>query len=252
MNVEQLTNDEAILGYDYPVEVKAYNAGKQLIPTAATITIKCGDKEASSDVLGLSVFPGTVTTIVDAATMTLDTFGTMTYMVATALLPNLSENYVMQVEYTVGGIKEKATFLFDVVLNALKCSVLDADLKAYSPQISVELWPGDDMPPNYDGQIQEAFKIVKRGIKDKGKRPTMLIDGSQVRELVILKTFEMLCFDFAKAATPTDIWWARYLKYAEMYKAMFACLEIKYDEDQSGTIEMDEKKETLGQIFLQR
>ena len=61
----------------------------------------------------------------------------------------------------------------------------------------------------------------------------------------------MLCFDFAKAATPTDIWWARYQKYAEMYRAMFDGLDIKYDEDQSGTIEQQEEK-ALGQITLER
>lgn len=251
MNVEILTNNEAVLGYDYPVEVKAYAGGAQTIPTAATVTIKVGDKEATSDVLGSDIFPGTVTTIVDAVAMTIDDCGTMTYSVPAAQLTVLAENYVLSVEYTVGGVKQKAVFLFDLVLNQLKCNVLDADLQAYSPQISAEMWPADDAPANYDGQIQEAFKIVKRGIKDKGKRPAMLIDGSQVRELVILKTFEMLCFDFAKAATANDIWWMRYQKYAEMYKAMFAGLNIKYDEDQSGTIEPEEK-ETLGQITFQR
>jgi hypothetical protein len=90
---------------------------------------------------------------------------------------------------------------------------------------------------------------VERAIRDKGRRPHMLIDGNQVRELVILKTFEMICFDFAK--TPEDIWWARYQKYHEAYEAAFAKLVIKYDEDESGAIDADEK-ESLGGIDLIR
>jgi hypothetical protein len=231
MNVEVLTDDQAVEGYDYPIEIKVYSAGVQLKPSSATIVIKDSDGDE----------------ILASTAMTVNgTTGTMTYTLALAKLDTLWENALIEIEYTVSSVKYRAVFFFDCVLNALKCNVTDTDLKAYAPLLADQIWSTET---NYSTQILEAFRQVARAIKDKGRRPHMLIDGNQVRELVILRTLEMICFDFSKASE--DIWWNKYQKYHEAFEAAFAKLIIKYDEDESGAIDTDEE-EGLGQIDLLR
>lgn len=224
MKVEILTEDQAIIDIAYPVEVKVYEAGVQLKPASATLTAKDPDGNEVRAAIAMTVN---------------STSGTMTYTIIAGLMDTLWENAILEIAYVMGtggsAVTYAALFFFDVVLNALKCNVIDADLKAYSPKLASLIWATQT---TYDTQIQEAFRLVKRLIKDKGRRPAMILDGAQVRELVILKSFEMICMDFAKA--PDDIWWLRYQKYAELFKAQFDGLRIKYDEDESGTIDTDE------------
>jgi len=231
MKVEILTEDQAVKGLAYPVEIKAFDAGAQLVPTSAAITVKDPDGDE----------------IVTAAAMTIDGNGTMTYSLAATYTATLWENAVIEVSYVVSSVTYKAVFLFDVVLCQLKPTVVDSDLQNYFPQLADEIWEHE---ANYDKQIQEAFRLVKRDVKDKGRRPAMLIDGMQVRELIILKTFELVFFEFAK--NQEDIWWKRYEEMKGQYRERFDKLSIKYDEDEDQVIDEDEKAGALGQITLQR
>jgi len=229
--VEILTEDQAVKGLDYPIEVKVYEGGTQKVPSSATITVKnpSGTKQ------------------VEDQSMSIDENGTMTYTFSSSKTTKLWENAVIEISYVISSVTYKAVFFFDVVLNKLKCSVIDADLKNYFPKLANLIWSEQQ---NYDKQIQEAFRLVKRDIKDKGRRPAMLIDGMQIRELIILKTFELIFFDFAKKEE--DVWYLRYEEVKNGYRDRFDRLNILYDKDESGLIEEDEKKEVLGQIDLDR
>lgn len=228
--VEILTENEAVKSLAYPIEVKVYEAGVQVTPTSATITVKN---------------PGGTAQVEDQ-TVTI-TSGTMTYSLTNTYTGTLWENAIIELSYVVNSIAYKAIFLFDVVLNRLKCNIIDTDLKDYFPALAAEIW---SIQTNYDKQIQEAFNIVKRDIKDKGKRPHMLIDGSQIRECLILKTFELIFFAFAK--TEEDIWWNRYMMVKEKYDDRFSKLVIKYDIDENGLIDSDERKVIVSQVKLVR
>ncbi len=228
--VEILTENEAVKSFAYPIEVKVYEAGVQLTPTSATIMVKNPG--------------GTAQVEDDAVTIT---SGTMTYSLIATYTATLWENAVIELSYIVSSVTYKAIFLFDVVLNRLKCNIIDQDLKDYMPALAAEIW---SVQTNYDKQIQEGFNIVKRDIKDKGRRPHMLIDGSQIRECLILKTFELIFFAFAK--TEEDIWWNRYLMTKEKYEERFSKLVIKYDADEDGQIDSDERKVNISQLELKR
>jgi len=226
----KLSEDQAPRDAAFPIEAKVYSAGTQVKPTSATVTVRDPDG----------------TEILAATAMTIETAGTLTYLLAAAKTADLWESAVIEINYTIATVVYRATFFFDVVITPLACDVVDNDLKAYFPLLADEIWTGTT---SYSGQIAEAFNAVKRLIKDKGKRPSMLIDGSQVRELVIIKTFEMIFFNFSK--DPEDVWWKRYIAYHDLFTARFAALQIKYDEDESGTIETDEQQR-LGQLTLIR
>lgn len=231
--VEILTDDQAVKGYAYPIEVKVYSAGTQIVPTSATIDIYDPDSTA----------------VITDGTVGVAVAGTMTYSLESTYLDTLWESARMEIDYVIATVHYKAVFFFDCVLNALKCSVIDADLKAYAPRLAAEIWSVQS-PANYSVQILEAFSQVKRAIKDKGRRPHMLIDGAQVRELVILKALSMICFDLSRSTE--DIWWARYLKLAEEYATAFSRLVVKYDSDESGDISSDEQGGNMSQPTLER
>jgi len=231
MKVEILTENEATQGLPFPVEVKIYENGTQIIPTSATITIKSPSGE----------------TIINEAEMTINQAGTLSYTISANLLLTLWENALIEVNYVANDKSFKSIFYFDVVICPLKPTVTDTDLKTYFPQLGEEIWAGET---NYDKQIQEAFRIIKRDIKNKGRRPSMLLDGTQIRELLILKAFELIFFDFAKSEG--DIWWKRYEEVKEKYKTTFENLLIKYDQDEDSLIDSSEKAASLGQIVLER
>ena len=231
MLVEQLTEDQVVQDKTYPIEVKVYEGGVQKVPSSATITVK--------DAAG--------TALVTAQAVSVAISGTMTYTLPAANTADLIEDGIIELTYIISAITYLAVFLYDVVLNKLKPTIIDQDLKNYAPQLADEIWSEQT---NFDTQIQEAFRVIKRNIKDKGRRPHMLIDGSQLREVHIIKTMELIYFDFSKAVN--DIFWEKYLVMKERYGELFDKLAIKYDSDEDGLIEEDERKEVLGQITLQR
>ena len=220
MIVWKLAEDQALRGAAYPIEIRAYENGSPLIPSVATITVfEPGGNELVKDAV-MTINPAT---------------GAMTYTLAAIHTAALGEEYMGEPSCTVGGAVHKCLFFFDVVLQKLVANVTDDDLKAYFPQLGDELWAEET---GFAGQIEEAFRQIKRLIRDKGRRPALLLDGSQVRELVIIKTFEMIFFNFARTAD--DIWWARHEKYRALFEKRFEELRIKYDADESGTFGPDE------------
>jgi hypothetical protein len=231
MKVEILTEDQAVKALPYPIEVKAFEGGTQLLPSSASITVKD---------------PNGAAQVTDQA-MSIDGSGTMTYTLAAEKTSTLWENAIIEISYVVSSLTYKAVFHFDVVLCQIKPAVVDADLKNYFPQLAQEIWADET---NYDKQIQEAFRIIKRDIKDKGRRPAMLIDGMQIRELLVIKAFELIFFEFAKSEE--DIWWKRYEEMKARYNERFDKLVIKYDQDEDMLIDEDEKIGSLGQITLER
>lgn len=229
--VEILTDNEAVKSYDYPIEVKVYLGGTQAVPSSATITVKSpsGTKQVEDQVVSIA---GS---------------GTMTYTLDSAYTADLWENALIEIEYVISSITYKMVRLFDVVLNKLKSSVLDSHLKDYYPLLADEIWSGET---NYDDQIQEAFLEVKRDIKDRGRRPAMIIDGEQIRELIIAKAFEIIFFSMIKEEG--DKWFIRHEKEAQRYKDKITKLLIHYDVDESGTIEEEERRLSISQIQMKR
>jgi hypothetical protein len=233
MNVEVLTEDQAVRGLDYPIEIKVYAAGVQIKPSSATITVQGNDG---------SVWVNAAASTVNSST------GTITYTLDEDYTGTLAENCIIQIVYIVSSVSYQGTFLFDVVIQPLRLNVIDADLTAYEPRLADGKWSSQT---NFDAQIQEAFRVIKRDIKNKGKRPVLIIDGAQVRELIILKTFEIIFLSWIKATG--DIFQVKQEKYYEKYGLALEAIILKYDENESGTIEAKyEDQEAFGQPMLRR
>ena len=96
MKTEILTEDQAVKSDDFPIELKVYEAGTQLIPTSATITIRDPD--------------GTI--IIDAVAVSIAAGGTMTYTLLAAKTATLWENAIIDIDYVVSTVTYKCVRFF--------------------------------------------------------------------------------------------------------------------------------------------
>lgn len=231
--VEILTENKAVLGLDYPIEIKIYRDGEQITPTSVTLTIKDPD--------------GTVQ--VDETAITPNGNGTMSYDLAAASTAALWENAWMELSYTDEASKtQKQIFYFDVVNNRLGCAVITADLEKLHPQLLDEIWSGQS-PANFSPQIQVARADVDRDLVDRGFRPDLLVDSRQTMELVRSKTLENVCRDFIKQEN--DRWHILWMVYKTEYEDRLVKFKFTYDKDEDTMVDEGDK-ESFGQLQLER
>jgi hypothetical protein len=231
MITAKLTDDEAVKDIAFPVEFKAFDAGAQVAPASASLSFYDPDGNA----------------VISAQAMTIDGAGTATYLIAADDLDTLWENARIEILYVVNGVSYYHKDFVDVVLSKLTPVVNDDDLRAFYPDIRDEIF---DEQANYTPQIDAAFRLIKRDIKNKGRRPCMLFDSDQIREMTIYRAFEIIFRAFAKQ--PDDIWYIRANEAKSMYEALLGAMLIVYDADEDGIITEDEKKIQLDRMIFVR
>lgn len=223
-----LTEDQARKDADYPVEVTVYSDGASVTPSSATVTVTDPDGTDQIDAESMSIASNV-----------------LTYTLDSAETDTLWENAFLKIDVTISSVVYRFTFIFDVVLNVLYPVISDTDLQGHYPKIDDDKFTDET---SYTRQIEEAWIEVKRDIKNKGRRPHMLIDGSQLREVHLTRTLEIICDSFAK--DEEDIWWTRKLEFKERYSRLMSEMIIKYDADEDGIITEDENLVSLGQIVM--
>lgn len=231
MITAKLTDDEAVKGIAFPVEFKAFDAGAQVVPASASLSFFDSDGNA----------------VISAQAMTIDAAGTATYTIPADDLNALMENARIEILYVVNGVSIYHKDFVDVVRSKLTPVVTDDDLRAFYPDIRDEIF---DEQANYAPQIDAAFQLIKRDIKNKGRRPSMLFDADQIREMLIYRTFDLIFRAFAKQ--PDDIWYIRAEQAKSMYEALLSAMLIVYDADEDGIITEDEKKVQLDRMIFVR
>jgi len=212
----ELLNNEALYEASYTPEIKVSVDGVLTAPSAATLTLynPSGEAVVSARVCAISAAK------VITATFTSDE------------VDDLTEDWRLLLSYTISAVVYQVNFLFDVCRIVLVNPVTDADLIKLHPDLASERWAGQT---TFTPQIEKAFADIKRKLKERGKRARMMIDASQIKDLIVCHALELVFFDFAKSTE--DIWWNRYLKRAEQFNADFENLHIAYDSDESGTID---------------
>jgi len=220
MHSVKLLNNEALYLADYTPIIEIYVDGVLTAPTAATLSLFTPyNVEKVTD---------RICTISAAKKISAVFTGTGT----TPEIDLLGVDYQLLLKYTIGGVVHITNFLFDNVRTPITCSVTDADLQKFIPELQGDKW---DNQSTFVPQIERSFEDIKRKLKERGRRASMMIDGSQIRDLVIDHALEIIFFDFAKA--PDDIWWIKYLKKAEKFQSDFENLHIAYDTDEGGGVD---------------
>lgn len=224
-HVVKLLDNEAIYEDTYTVEFELYVDGVLTAPSSATLSMWT---------------PGNTQKVTDAACTINNTTKRISYTVTSTLMENLEEDYRLQLSYVVSSVTYKDNRLFDVVRFKIKCDVVDKDLEPVHPDLAGDLWNGKT---TYATQIEEAFRRVKEDIKNFGNRPHLMVDGSQVKDLVIHKALAIIFEDFAKS--PDDIWEFRAKRENERYTALLGRVELRMDTDEDKVIDTKKRFNTI-------
>jgi hypothetical protein len=218
MHSVKLTNSEALFDSSYIPEIKVWVDGVLTAPSSATLSMywSNGDEKVTDRACTINGTTKAITATFTAAERYTDT----------------DEDYRLLLKYVISGTTYQANFLFDDCLTPLNCSVVDADLLKYSPELADNRWNNET---TFSKIIERAFDDIRRRLKEKGRRASLMVDGQQINDLVVTHTLELIYFDFAKA--DNDIWWIKYMKMAERFQAEFDNLHLKYDEDEGGEVD---------------
>ncbi|OQY13972.1 MAG: hypothetical protein B6I31_00060 [Desulfobacteraceae bacterium 4572_19] len=215
MNSIKLLSNEVVFGKGTTAQFQYYVNGVATTPTSGKITLYNPDN--------VIVFENETMTINGSL---------IEYDLTAEHLSLLDENYRIIVEHIYNGQTYVSNFLLDVVLTPLVLSLTSSDLLDRHPTLNYDLWEG---VTTYSVQIQKAFELIKKDIKNKGNRPSMIIDAHQIENIIELKTLELIYFDFA--TDNEGINWERYLKYKEQYAIELSNLVIKYDANEDGQVD---------------
>jgi hypothetical protein len=152
----------------------------------------------------------------------------------------IEENCRIEWTFSVDGKEQIYNNLFDVVNYKIVNPVITADLVAMHPDLTVDLWDTQD---NFQPQIDEAYESVKTDIKNKGNRPALLVDMSQLTKP--LKYNALSVIFWGQFVGPGDRWMVLAQKADEDYDTEFSKTVFKYDSTGDGPVSVDR---TFGNI----
>jgi hypothetical protein len=89
-------------------------------------------------------------------------------------------------------------------------------------------------------QILNAYEKLCTMIYNKGKRHSLIIESSQIKFPLIYLTIYFLCLDYTD--DPDDKWQRLSEIYWDQFNRSFDTLHFDYDEDESGSIDDQEKQ----------
>lgn len=170
---------------------------------------------------------------------------TLTIPVASDAYENVEENNSVEWTFTVDLEVRNFNNFFDVVKWKIHANVIDSDLEKYYPDIQDHLWTGQ---ANYSTQIQLAWQDVKRDIKAKGRRPSLIVVDADIKKLIELKSFVHIFNAWFRSATD-DVWLLRAQNAEVTYQEQFNKIELRYDESQDGIVDI---KQRMGMYSLRR
>lgn len=99
-------------------------------------------------------------------------------------------------------------------------------------------------------EIEQAYKIVENDLRNKGVRINRVLDSSQVFELILNKSIELISGNYSR--DPVDIWSARKENFMDMYNSLLKVSKFDYDRDQSGNVDSEETADSATQIQGER
>jgi len=104
---------------------------------------------------------------------------------------------------------------------------------------------------DYTGYINRAFDIIKNEMRNRGLDIDLFLTVSQVKELHLTKTLQLICMSKRQDADTDDIFHESYMVFKELYESELTTLKADYDLDEDGSIEESEEK-LSNQVVLQK
>jgi hypothetical protein len=88
--------------------------------------------------------------------------------------------------------------------------------------------------PSFEPFIRQAWEDVENDLVNLGRRPSLLIDGDQVRALILTRAAMAVAFSAIK--DPQDRWAFRYDKLKDDYARLISVKNFLYDENEDANI----------------
>lgn len=88
---------------------------------------------------------------------------------------------------------------------------------------------------------EEAIDFIREEVKNDGKDLDLFLTDSQLKELHLYKTLDLICQDKFNDATDEDLYYNRHQHYNKLFEDTYNKLKADYDENEDGLIEEDEK-----------
>ena len=102
---------------------------------------------------------------------------------------------------------------------------------------------------DYNTYVSRAYDMIKNELRNRGLDIDLFLTTTQVKELHLLKTLELICLAKRQDADSDDIYHESYMVFKENYESELTTLKADYDTDEDGTIEEAEKKQS-NQVVL--
>ncbi len=94
---------------------------------------------------------------------------------------------------------------------------------------------------SYDEDITRAGDLVKSDLWKKTQRAYLILDNTQVRDMIVYKFFERLFIKRRKAISDDNSDHIQYLYYRDQFNNEYDGLPLAYDSDDDGIIDADEE-----------
>lgn len=89
--------------------------------------------------------------------------------------------------------------------------------------------------------MQDAFSFIQEKVKNDGKDIDLFLTTSQLKELHLYKTLDLICQDKYEDADDDDMYYNRHVHYKDLFNSTYTALKADYDENEDGEISDDEK-----------
>lgn len=213
------------------LQFRPVRLGEEIVPTAATVTIKRSD--ATTDLPGAAV--------VDlAATIASD--GLLTYVLSAAQTAELGENWTADWTVTHDGTVTRHRDLWDVVRTILYPVLDERGLRRkMAGHAAFFFRKGTE---TYADTLGIAFDDLVREIEQLGRRPWLIIEASQLVDAHAARTLWYLCDSVAQ--NEGGVWWKRKEEWAEEFRRQLQNLPIRYDASDDGQVSATEDRGGFG------
>ena len=104
----------------------------------------------------------------------------------------------------------------------------------------------------YLAKMEEAFSVIEERIKNIGAKIELFLTTSQLKELQLYKTLDLICTDLYRDATDEDMYWSNHRLYSDRFEDTFNSLRADYDSNEDGIIQEDEELQGGSHGFLTR
>jgi len=103
---------------------------------------------------------------------------------------------------------------------------------------------------DFQSYIGRAYDTIKNEMRNKGLDIDLFLTVSQMKELHLVKTLELICIAKRQDADSDDIFHENYLLFKERYEKEMTTLKADYDVDEDGTIDTDTEEDLSVQVRL--